>query len=99
VRRLDVFPGRAIMRGQEFFSLGGLLSRWWQPTYILLPWAFTSAMLTVAAMWDFWSRGGAIDYTILGLAAYELMLGLLEEQRETEPHANRGDLQPVESRD
>jgi hypothetical protein len=89
----------AARRFPEFFSLGGWLSHWWQPAYVLLPWAFTSAMLTIAAMWDRWSRGGPIDYTILGLAAYELMLGLLEEQHETEPHPNRRDLQPVESRD
>ena len=67
------------MRHHGFFSLGGFLSRFWQPAYILLPWAFTSAMLTVVALWDRWTRGGAIDYTVLGLAAYELMLGLMEE--------------------
>ena len=61
------------------FSLGGLLARWWEPAYPLLPWAFTSAMLTLGGMWDYWSRGAAIDYTLLGLAAYELMIGLLEE--------------------
>jgi hypothetical protein len=71
--------------GDGIFSLGGLLARWWKPRYPLLPWAFTSAMLTCAAMWDFWSRGGPIDYAVLGLAAYELMLGLLEER--TEPVA------------
>jgi hypothetical protein len=62
-----------------FFTLGGTLARWWRPAYSLLPWAFTSALLTVAAMWDHWSRGGPIDYAVLGLAAYELMMGLLEE--------------------
>ncbi len=85
--------------GSNFFSLGGLLARWWRPAYPLLPWAFTSAMLTTAAMWDKWSRGGAIDFTVLGLAAYELMLGLMEEQRESEPHADRGQLHAVESRE
>ena len=34
------------------FSLGGMLARYWHPAYPLLPWAFTSGMLTVAAMWD-----------------------------------------------
>ena len=68
------------MREHGFFSLGGFLARFWQPAYPLLPWAFTSAMLTVIAMWDHWSRGGPIDYTVLGLAAYELMLGLMEER-------------------
>ena len=68
------------MREHGFFSLGGFLARFWHPAYPLLPWAFTSAMLTVIAMWDHWSRGGPIDYTVLGLAAYELMLGLMEER-------------------
>jgi hypothetical protein len=66
------------VREHGVFSLGGFLSRFWRPAYPLLPWAFTSAMLTVGAMWDRWSRGGSIDYTVLGLAAYELMLGLME---------------------
>ena len=47
---------------------------------MLLPWALSSATLTVAAMWDYWSRGADIDYLVLGLAAYELMIGLLEEE-------------------
>ncbi len=59
---------------------GALLARTWKPTYTLLPWALTSAMLTTAAMWDFWTRGGPIDYTVLGLAAYELMMGLMEDE-------------------
>ena len=69
----------SIVRAHGFFSLGGFLSRFWRPAYLLLPWAFTSAMLTVIALWDRWTRGGAIDYTVLGLAAYELMIGLMEE--------------------
>jgi len=68
-------------RSDGLFSLGAVLARYWHPAYPLLPWALTSAMLTAAAMWDYWSRGGSIDYVVLGLAAYELMLGLLEEQR------------------
>jgi hypothetical protein len=62
-----------------FFSLGSLLARAWKPAYPLLPWALTSAMLTTAAMWDFWMRGGSIEYTALGLGAYELMMGLMED--------------------
>ena len=68
-------------RSDGVFSLGAVLARYWHPAYALLPWALTSAMLTVAAMWDYWSRGGSIDYVVLGLAAYELMLGLMEEQQ------------------
>ena len=33
------------------FSLGAVLSLVWKPSYRLLPWAFTSAILTLAAMW------------------------------------------------
>ncbi len=62
------------------FSLGATLSFFWKPSYRLLPWAFTSAMLTLAAMWDFWTRGGSIDYIVLGLAGYEMMIGLMEEE-------------------
>ena len=65
-------------RPVRIFSLGAALACVWRPAYPLLPWAFTAAMLTVAAMWDHWTRGGAIDFIILGLAAFELMLGLLE---------------------
>ena len=76
------------VRQHGFFSLGGFLARFWHPAYVLLPWAFTSALLTVFALWDHWTRGGAIDYTVLGLAAYELMLGLMEEDA-PEPLARR----------
>ena len=70
------------MRGHGIFSLGGVIARMWRPGLVLLPWALSSALLTVAAMWDYWSRGGSIDYLVLGLAAYELMIGLLEEDAE-----------------
>ena len=66
-------------RRHEFFSLGALLAGVWRPALVLLPWAFTSAMLTVVAMSDYWRDGGSIDTIVLGLAAYELMIGLLEE--------------------
>ena len=53
-------------------------------------------MLTAAAMWDYWSRGGSIDYVVLGLAAYELMLGLMEE-RQAESRVGRStSIQPGE---
>jgi hypothetical protein len=79
------------MSDHGFFSLGGLLARWWKPAYPLLPWALTSAMLTTGGMWDYWSRGAPIDYTLLGLAAYELMLGLLEEPSPNPGSVEAGD--------
>jgi hypothetical protein len=68
-----------VLRTKGCFTLGGLLAGVWRPAHTLLPWAFSSAMLTTAAMWDYWQRGGPIDYVVLGLAAYELMMGLMEE--------------------
>lgn len=61
-----------------FFSLGGLLARAWRPAYDLLPWALTSALLMTAGMWDYWIRGGRIEWVAVGLSAYELMTGLLD---------------------
>lgn len=62
---------------EEFFTIGGLLARVWRPAYPLLPWALTSALLTVAALWEHWTTGGPVEWIVLGLAAYELMIGLL----------------------
>ena len=59
------------------FSLGGALARVWRPRYPLLPWALTSALLMTAGMWDRWSVGGRVEWLVVGLSAYELMLGLL----------------------
>jgi len=80
-------PRTTIVQGHGIFSIGGVIARVWKPGLVLLPWAFSSAMLTVAAMWDYWSRGAAIDYLVLGLAAYELMIGLLEEEVEAKAGA------------
>lgn len=76
---LQLLPVPVVLN-HGFFTLGGLLARYWRPAYRLLPWALTSAMLSVAGMWDNWQRGGPIDFVIVGLAAYELMIGLLEER-------------------
>ena len=62
---------------EEFFTIGGMLARVWRPAYPLLPWALTSAMLTVAALWGRWNDGAPVEWVVLGLAAYELMIGLL----------------------
>ena len=73
------------MRSHGFFTLGGALARLWRPAHPLLPWALTSALLMSAGMWDFWTRGGPIEWIVVGLAAYELMLGLMEEEVRTSP--------------
>jgi hypothetical protein len=77
-----LLPRMTIVQGHGIFSLGGVIARLWQPGLVLLPWAFSSAMLTAAGMWDYWARGADIDYLVLGLAAYELMIGLMEEEAE-----------------
>lgn len=71
------------MRSHGFFTLGGALARVWRPAHQLLPWALTSALLMTAGMWDFWSRRGPIEWIVVGLAAYELMLGLMEDEAVT----------------
>ena len=68
------------MRAHGLFTLGGLLATAWRPSQPLLPWALTSALLTVAALWGHWTTGGPVDWVVLGLAAYELMMGLLGEE-------------------
>jgi hypothetical protein len=67
------------MRSDGFFTLGGVLALVWRPAYPLLPWALTSALLMAAGLWDHWSYGGSIEWLIVGLSAYELMMGLLED--------------------
>lgn len=67
------------MTSRSYFTLGGFLARFWRPAYPLLPWALTSALLTVAGLWDYWMGRGRIEWIVVGLAAYELMLGLLEQ--------------------
>ena len=69
------------MGSHGFFTLGGALARVWRPACPLLPWALTSALLMTAGMWSYWSQGGPIEWIVVGLSAYELMLGLMEEER------------------
>lgn len=60
------------------FSIGRAIAYWWRPAYPLLPWALSSALLTVAGLWDYWTRDIQPDLIVLALAAYELMVGVLE---------------------
>jgi hypothetical protein len=62
-----------------FFSLGGLLVRWWPawPLWIS-PWSATALMLATAAFWDAAQRGGEVDFILLGLAGYEVVIGLTQ---------------------
>ena len=60
----------------DFFSLGGLLAPYATTKLALAPWAFAAALLTTLAFWDPLARGGEADAILLGLAAYELLIGL-----------------------
>lgn len=68
--------------GHDIFSLGGALARVWHPRYRLLPWALTSALLMTAGLWDYWTVGGRVEWVVVGLSAYELMIGLLDRPAE-----------------
>jgi hypothetical protein len=69
-----------MLRG-EFFSLGGLLAPFATTRLALAPWAFSAAMLAALASWDPVARGGEFDAILLGLAAYELLIGLTTDRR------------------
>ena len=68
----------------EFFSLGGVLAILWSPGTQELPWIVASATLLLLSFWDVFRGVGRVDFILMGLAAYELVIGLTEEQRDTE---------------
>jgi hypothetical protein len=85
--------GIDLQRGQtrphlEFFSLGGLLAILWRPSVQLLPWIIASATLFLLSCWDVFRGAGRMDFILMGLAAYELVIGLTEEQPGTEATAS-----------
>jgi hypothetical protein len=64
----------------SFFSIGGLLARCWCTRSPITPWICASSILTSGALWDAVRTGGPIDFIMLGLAGYELVVGLTEER-------------------
>jgi hypothetical protein len=66
----------------EFFSLGGVLSIWWSPAILELPWVVAAASLVLLSCWDVFDGAGRVDFILIGLAAYELLIGLTEEKKE-----------------
>ena len=75
-------PSRRARRWRgEFFSIGGLLAPFATTRLTLAPWAFSAALLTALAWWDPVARGGEFDAILMGLAAYELLIGLTTERR------------------
>lgn len=69
-----------VLRG-EFFSLGGLLAPYATTRLALAPWAFSAAVLATLASWDPVFRGGEFDAILIGLACYELLIGLTAERQ------------------
>jgi hypothetical protein len=63
-----------------FFSLGGLIARVWRTRSPMTPWVCASSVLTAGAIWDRMRTGGPIDFVLLGLAGYELVIGLTEDE-------------------
>lgn len=73
------------------FSLGGVLARWWRPSAIWMPWTIAAIVIAACAFWDSVVRGGRIDFIMIGLASYELIVGLTEERA---PDASRPSSMP-----
>lgn len=62
----------------EFFSLAALVKVCWRPEHAWTPSICTASALSLLAMWDWVARAGRVDFILLGLAGYELILGLTE---------------------
>jgi hypothetical protein len=84
-RRASLAPQRL-----EFFSLGGVLSILWRPPILELPWVVAAASLVLLSCWDVFKGAGRVDFILIGLAAYELLIGLTEEKGERVGHRSYG---------
>jgi len=73
-QRQNFLPSRL-----EFFSLGGVLRIWWTPRVVELPWIVASASLLLLSCWDLFDGAGRMDFIVMGLAGYELVIGFTEE--------------------
>lgn len=65
----------------EFFSLGGLLASFTPTRLTMTPWAISAALLAMLSAWDPIAREGEFDAILLGLAGYELLIGLTADRR------------------
>ena len=66
------------MQGQ-LFSIGSIVTAGWRPRWPVLPWVLSAAALAALACCDLLLRGDRIDFILVGLAGYELVIGLTEE--------------------
>jgi hypothetical protein len=69
----------------DFFSLGGILATWTRTPGSIAPWTLSAAVLMALASWDPLAKGGAFDATLLGLAAYELLIALTRSENRRSP--------------
>jgi hypothetical protein len=74
----------SIAQRLEFFSLGGVLSIWWSPVFVELPWIVAAVSLVLLSFWDVFEGAGRVDFMLIGLAGYELLIGLTEEKDSTD---------------
>jgi hypothetical protein len=72
----------------DFFSLGGVLAPY-AGRGSLAPWLLSATVLVALASWDPFARGGHFDITLLGLAAYELLIALTQAEDQKAPAAER----------
>jgi hypothetical protein len=63
----------------EFFSLGAIVATFWKPRVQWLPWVGAASALMLLGCWDVFRGAGRADLIVMGLAGYELAIGLTEE--------------------
>lgn len=64
----------------EFFSLGGIVGMFWRPAQRLLPWLLSATVLVLLSCWDLFRGIHRIDFVVMGLAWYELAIGLTDQE-------------------
>jgi hypothetical protein len=69
------------VRPWRLFSLGKLIARFWHPRRDWMPWTAAALGLALGAVFDTIRFGRAPDFILLGLAAYEMLIGLTEPRR------------------
>lgn len=64
----------------EFFSLGGVFGFFWHSRSQLFPGIVAASILALLGCWDLFRGAGRVDFILLGLAGYELVLGLTAQE-------------------
>lgn len=76
----------------EFFSLGGVFGFIWHSRTQLFPGIVAASILALLSCWDLFRGAGRVDFILLGLAGYELVLGLTEQQMAADRSRQRAGL-------